>query len=308
MPSNGRDDPFGYVWAPGYTTIEGRAVLVTALPYGKGGLSHPSEERPVASVAPFAQKNFYRELAERLKTLRCRLAAEAGRKTEEFRVFCNSRLPEKRLAVEAGLGVRGKNGLVIIPGAGSLFVLGGLLFPEGLPPGGRMEREPAEDFSLCGDCELCMRACPVSAIGPPGFVNRDRCLQAYAADPRPLPEEFRDAWGTILYGCGICQEVCPCNGKSPPAAECERGRIGADVPVEAVLSSGDAELRKKLFRGTVLDRGWISPIALKRNAIVAAVHQGAVRILPLVEGYRNHPEPLLREIAEWATARLRRGP
>ncbi len=307
IPSIGRIGHVGSVWPPGYTTYEGHAVLVTALPYGRGEPSHPSAERPVAGIAPFAQKNFYRELAERLKDLRGRLAAESGRKAEEFRVFCNSRFPEKRLAVEAGLGVRGRNGLVIIPGAGSLFVLGGLVFPEGISPGGGTGREPMEDFSLCGECDLCMRACPVSAIEAPGFVNRDRCLQAYAAENRPLPKDVRDAWGTMLYGCGICQDACPRNEKAPPAAECDRGAIGPDVPVEAVLSAGDEELRKSLFRGTALDRGWISPIALKRNAIVAAAHQGAVGILPLVERYRTHPEPLLAEIAEWAAGRLRRG-
>jgi len=307
IPSISRDGLFGSIWPPGYTIHEGRTVLVTALPYGKGEPSHPSAERPVASIAPFAQKNFYRELAERLKGIRGRLAAESGRKAEEFRVFCNSRLPEKRLAVEAGIGVRGKNGLVIIPEAGSLYVLGGLLFPEGIPPGGGIDRPPLADFSLCGDCDLCMRACPVSAIEAPGFVNRDRCLQAYAAEPRPLPKDVRDSWGTILYGCGICQDACPLNEKPPPAAQCARGAIGPDVPVETILSIGDEELRKKLFRGTTLDRSWISPIALKRNAIVAAVHQGAVGILPLLERYRTHAEPLLGEIAEWAAGRLQRG-
>ena len=162
-----------------------------------------------------------------------------------------------------------------------------------------------KDFSLCGSCELCMKACPVSAIETSGVVDRDRCLQSYAGTFRPLPPEIREAWGTMLYGCEICQDVCPWNEKVPPAAECNLGVVGPGVSLEEILKIPDQDLRKKLFQGTVLDQGWISPLALKRNAIIAAVHQKAFGILPLLAPYRSHPEEILRETAEWAWNRLR---
>ena len=106
--------------------------MMSALPCGRGEEAFPSAEYPVGSLAAFAQKNFYRELTQRLK----RLLSLAGKDSSGYktaakgaRVFCNSRLPEKQLAVRAGLGAQGKNSLVIIPGAGSLVVLGGIFIP-----------------------------------------------------------------------------------------------------------------------------------------------------------------------------------
>ena len=121
--------PVPFIPSPGYVLYDGALALVTALPYGKGEEAKPSQDHPLGTLAAFAQKNYYREHVRRLKQYAKILAGITGVEPKKIRIFSNSRLPEKRLAVEAGLGSRGKNSLVIIPGAGSLAVLGGLLCP-----------------------------------------------------------------------------------------------------------------------------------------------------------------------------------
>ena len=284
------------LYPPGFTRYGEARVMITALPCGRGEDAAPNAENPVGSIAGFAQKNFYRELVTRLRSL-LRRAGETVAK--EARIFCNSRLPEKELAVRAGLGFAGKNSLLIIPGAGSLFVLGGILFPGA---SGDTPKPPAalEADGMCGNCEACIAACPTGAIKEGGRIDLTLCIQAHAAQVRSLPSVVRDAWGIRLYGCGVCQDVCPHNDAPPPCAQTACGHIGPSVSLAKILAAGDTKLRKALFKGTTLDVSWISPVAIKRNAIIAAAHQKAHVLLPVLERYRRHTHPLLRETAVWA--------
>ncbi|MDR1933820.1 MAG: iron-sulfur protein [Spirochaetales bacterium] len=285
------------LWAPRFTRHEGKTLMISALPCGRGKEARPDSGHPVGSIAAFAQKNYYRELVERLRRL-LRLR-RGGEEPAGARIFCNSRLPEKDLAVRAGLGVQGKNSLIIIPGAGSLFVLGGIVFPH------MQTREnsapdclPADQ--VCGGCDACIRACPTGAIRKEGGIDPGLCIQAFTAEERPVPPEVRKKWGITLYGCRICQEACPHNARAPQAAETAYGHIGPAVALEPILSCPAQELRKTLFRGTVLDMSWISPIALKRGALFAAAHQKAPRLLPLIKDHTRHEHPLLREASRHA--------
>ena len=282
------------------TRFEGSPVLITALPYGRGKTAVEDSIRPVASIAPFAQKNFYRECTERLKGL-LRAVPDAG-----GRVFCNSRLPEKKIALRSGLGSLGKNSLVLLPGKGSLFVLGGIVFSPGarFTPPDSSAGVPVPGLA-CGPCRACMTACPTGAITEPGRVDRCRCIQGLASEALPLPPAFLEKWGTVLYGCRICQDVCPLNRGAPPPAETAFGDIGPSVEISRILSFTDEGLRKGLFKGTALDMGWISPAALKRNAITAAAHQNAEGLLPVLKEYENHPHPAVSGAARWAVRRIR---
>lgn len=297
-------------------------VMMSALPYGGGGEDAPDPDNPVGVLAPFARKNFYREMTLRLRAL----AASAGEGPGEtpgearrrarvealpaHRIFCNSPLPEKELAVASGLGRAGKNSLVYLPGEGSLFVLGGIFFPSperSLSPGTGPPFRPVplpEPGEICGACDACIRACPTGAIRGPGLVLRERCIQGLAADPVRVPEDIRETWGPTLYGCQICQEVCPLNRHPPMAADTGLGVLGAGVPLAAVLEAPEGRLKKTLFRGTVLDRSWISEAALRRNALFAAAHRGSRALLPLVSLYAQGSNPMLREAARWAAARI----
>jgi epoxyqueuosine reductase len=300
------------LWTPRFTLHDGKPLMICALPTGRGLQARPRAEKPVGSIAAFAQKNFYREMTERLRRL-LRLLEDSGFPAGKSgcRIFCNSRLPEKEIALRAGLGAQGKNSLLVIPGAGSLFILGGIVFPEKFPGAGSIVKDARSSGTtedLCKDCAACVRACPVQAISKGGRIDRGRCIQAYTANERMIPPDILAKWGITLYGCQICQEVCPHNRNAPEAAQTEYGRLGPEVPLENILRCHDEELRKNIFSGTVLDRTWISPLALKRNALIAAAHQKAVCLLPLIQDCARHTNPALRETAEWARMLIRGSP
>jgi epoxyqueuosine reductase len=243
-------------------------------------------------------------MVSRLKILVRALAAKESRDRREFRIFCNSPLPEKRFALEAGIGLQGKNSLIYLPGEGSFFILGGILFP----PGAAHPRVPSvqrdRPGEICGSCTACREACPGGAISVPGTIDRRRCIQGRTAVSGPLPPFLRNNWGTVLYGCDICQKVCPLNGNPPDAAETNFGVLGPALPLEKILAPRDGELGKTIFRGTVLDRTWIAETAIKRNAVLSAAALKAMELRPLIEPYGKHPEEGLREAALWALGRL----
>ena len=222
---------------------------------------------------------------------------------EKKGMFCNSSLPEKRFALESGLGLQGKNSLIFLPDEGSFVVLGGILFPPGSSRSAGPGLPPALPGEICGSCTACMDACPGGAITAPGIIDRNRCIQGLAAEPGPLPAEIREKWGSVLYGCDICQNVCPLNDSPPEPAETEFGVLGPTAALEKILTAREGELRRTVFRGTVLDRAWISESAIKRNAVIGAARNPG-RLLSLIRPYTEHPEAGLREAALWALRRF----
>ncbi len=238
-----------------------------------------------------------------MRALLRRVERETGSPAREARIFVNSRIPEKPLLAASGVGSYGKNGLLIVPGLGSLFVIAGCLLPVRAvtepfrPPCG----EPG--FLPCGSCERCMAACPVGAIVEPGVVDPGRCLQGLAEKPILLASDVMERWGCRLYGCQDCQSACPHNaGLTQRAPRCA-GEVGPSVSLRRVLARGPEGV-KGMFRGTPMGMGRIPPVALIRNALIAAGNRGDPILCEDVERYGGHGEPVLRETARWALARL----
>jgi epoxyqueuosine reductase len=270
-------------------------------------LSVPGD--PHALIAPFSRRDYYREAVGRLKPLLRIVSERSGIDRRRARIFCNSRLPEKPLAVASGLGFMGRNCLVISSGLGSLFVIAGVFLPleaEGSagaePPPGAVEPRIGAG---CGSCRACQDACPVGALARPGFLDEERCLQALAARPVAFSEQTREAWGTRLYGCQSCQEVCPYNQGLREETETTRGELGPSLSIRMLLRLGAPGL-KELLRGTPMGMSWIQPRALLRNALVAGGHSLEGAILADLEPYRRAADPVLREAAEWSARRLGR--
>jgi len=267
-------------------------------------LSVPGE--PHGLIAPFARRNYYREAVLRLRRVAGRLARAAGLARRELRIFCNSRLPEKPLGAASGLGSYGKNALVLAPGLGSVFVIAGIFVPgelSGELPG----PEAAAGAGLavgriCGECRACQDACPVGALQEPGRLDDSRCLQAQAGRHGDLPEELSSAWGFRLYGCQVCQEVCPYNRRLEHETFTVVGELGPSVPLRRVLEPTPEELADAL-RGTALGMSWISKRALQRNALLALAHRVrsgypvAPALRRLLESYRGHRDAVLARAA-----------
>jgi epoxyqueuosine reductase len=207
-------------------------------------------------------------------------------------------LLERDFARRAGLGWFGKNTMLLNKRLGSYFFLGALLLDLELTP------DAAHEAAHCGTCTACLDACPTQAFPAPGQLDARLCISYLTIELRgPIPEGLRPQVGDWLFGCDVCQEVCPWNRKAPAGAEpafAARPDLEAVDPVE-LLGLSEEEFRRR-FRGTALTRSKRG--GLLRNAALVLGNRGDPVALPALRRARADPEPLVREAAEWAIARI----
>jgi epoxyqueuosine reductase len=209
-------------------------------------------------------------------------------------------LLERDFARRAGLGWFGKNTMLLNKRLGSYFFLAALLLDVGLTP------DAPHTAEHCGTCTACLDACPTGAFPRPGQLDARRCISYLTIELRgPIPEELRAPTGDWLFGCDICQEVCPWNRKAPPGME---PALQARPELEKLdcvelLGLSDEEFRRR-FRGTALMRA--KRRGLLRNAAVVLGNTGGSEAVPALERALADPEPLVREAARWALERIRR--
>ena len=264
---------------------------------------------PHTLIAPFARRNYYAEAVARIKRVVRSLCTTYGFSKQAMRIFCNSPLPEKALAVLSGLGSYGKNTLILVPGMGSLFVIAGLFIPADVvgmkssPPVTDQSAATVARFPLCGSCRLCQNACPVNALDEAGRLDESRCLQALCTEPRPFSESHRRAWAFRLYGCQSCQDVCPLNRNLEAEAATRRGDLGPSLPLKQLLSLSAQQFREVL-RASALARSWIPPRTLLRNALLAAGNRRDPVLLQAVTRHCSSPDPLVARAATWALSRI----
>ena len=276
------------------TVAGARSVIVAARPY----LARVEPHRPAgaqARVARYAWVDHYAPLRLGLREIAHRIR-RAGHRAVVF--ADDNSIVDREVAYRAGLGWFGKNANVLLPGAGSYFVLGCIITTAEYQPG-----EPVPDG--CGTCRRCLDGCPTGAIVAPGVVDANRCLAWLVQQPGSFPVEFREALGDRLYGCDDCQEVCPPNRRHdaehpPPPAE--PGAI-AEVDVLELLASTDEELLDRHGRWYVPRR---DPDQLRRNALVVLGNSGATddAVARTLRRYERHRNPMLRRHARWAAGRL----
>ncbi len=274
------------------------SVIVAARPYR--AVDEP--ERPTGAqgrVARYSWVDHYAPLRDGLRAIAARLK-ESGERAVPL--ADDNAIVDREVAHLGGLGWFGKNANLLLPGAGSYFVLGSVITTAEYPAS-----EPVGDG--CGSCTRCFSACPTDAIVAPGVIDARRCLAWLVQAPGSFPVEHRAALGDRLYGCDDCQEACP-----PTIRLGERHRIELtdtpDAPVEAwvdildLLDASDVELLDRHGRWYIADR---DPRWLRRNALIVLGNTGDVddgRTRDVLARYRADPDPILREHAEWASARL----
>jgi epoxyqueuosine reductase len=209
---------------------------------------------------------------------------------------------ERDLAWLAGLGWYGKNTCLINTHRGSYFFIGVLLLTVELA-----YDHPA--FGGCGRCRKCLEACPTGALREPYVLDARRCISYLTIENRgAIPEEWREPMGDWLFGCDICQEVCPFNQPRPHqplrAAPTTEPRLKPrPLPsLEQILTMDEAEFQER-FRGSAIRRAkWRG---LVRNALIVAGNRADPRYRPLIERFLHHPDPMLRSHAEWALKRFK---
>jgi epoxyqueuosine reductase len=272
-----------------------RSLVVGARGYRRA--DPPPPDRPSGAVARYARADHYGELRTGLAAVAGRLEADGWR----TRVLCDDNaLVDREAAHRAGLGWYGKSANLLLEGRGSWFVLGAVVTDAPLPPA------PGPVPDGCGPCTRCIDACPTGAIVAPGVVDARRCLAWLVQAPGSFPVEHRDALGDRLYGCDVCQEVCPPNRmedrRRPPPAGGTRGEAWVDLV--DLLGRSDDQLLARHGRWYVPRR---QARYLRRNALVVLANVGDGRapavVAALAEALAD-PDPLVRGHAAWAAVRL----
>jgi epoxyqueuosine reductase len=261
---------------------------------------------PSGPVARYARGDDYHEvLRERVRELHHWLEAELGHPVHARPYVDSGPVLERDLAQRAGLGWFGKNTMLITPHAGSFLFLASL-FVE-------LELEPSVPFEAdrCGTCTRCLDACPTGALPAPRVLDANRCISYLTIEHREaIPLELRAAMGGLLYGCDICNDVCPWNVKFARDAMLPEftpremftdahDREGTRALAREILMMGPAEYAAA-FRGSAIKRAklWM----LQRNACVVLGNIGTVEDLPVLEAMLIHEHEIVREHAKWALA------
>ena len=271
---------------------ECRSILVLAWPYHP-----PAESKKQARVAAYARGWDYHDvLVEKLRKLVSSLEARMGG-AFPFRLYTDTGpLLERELAQRAGLGWIGKNTCLIDPRHGSYFLLAEALLGIQLVPDAPFAAD------RCGSCSRCLEACPTDCILPDRTIDARRCISYLTIELKgTMPAELRPAVGEWLFGCDICQEVCPWNVRfaGPPSGV----DIGEDDPTAEEILRADAAMIRRRTQGTALRRA--GRRGLLRNAAVVAGNTRAADLVPaLVERLRADDDPIVRSHAAWALGRI----
>jgi epoxyqueuosine reductase len=275
---------------------DARSAVVVGLNYAPAEL--PDTDYRIARYA--LGDDYHQVIRAKLETLLSAIQAVAP---EAQGRICVDSAPvlERDLAWLAGLGWYGKNTCLINTQRGSYFFLGVLLLT--------LELEydtPAEGG--CGTCRLCLDACPTGALTEPYTLDARKCISYLTIELRDsIPESYRAPMGEWLFGCDICQELCPFN--RPRAHQPLRAQPTQEPRLKPrplprlhdILTMDESQFADR-FRSSAIKRAkWRGLI---RNALIVAGNKGDPTLRPLIERYCQHHDPVLRETAQWALARL----
>ena len=237
---------------------------------------------PSGPVARYARGDDYHDvMLARLKTLHAWIDEQVGRHVAGKAYVDTGPILERDLARRAGLGWFGKNTMLINPRAGSFFFLGALLID--------LELAIDEPFEMdhCGTCRRCIDACPTAAILEPRVLDSTRCISYLTIELKgDIPAEFHEAIGDHVYGCDVCQEVCPWNEKFAAASREDAFRPRAAIAAKDartlardLLAMSDEDFRMS-FKGSPMKRAKLR--GLQRNASVVLGNSGASELDPTV--------------------------
>jgi epoxyqueuosine reductase len=250
------------------------------------------------------QHDYHDIMTPRLQELASWLSTEAGAEDAQSRIYVDTgAILERDHAESAGLGFTGKNTMLIDPRRGSFFFLGELLTTALLVPDAQQEKMPT-----CGRCTRCLGACPTAAFPDAYVLDARRCISYLTIELKGwIPLELRPLMGNWIYGCDICQTVCPFNRFSHPAVEtafyppeADPWRVTNPALLE-LLAIDEAGFRDR-FAASPIKR--IKRRGLMRNACVAAGNWGCDEAVPLLIPLLRDAEPLIRGHAAWALRRI----
>jgi epoxyqueuosine reductase len=285
--------------------LEGARSIVAVSLVHDPGIEETSREPAVGTVARYAGGDDYHQVfRERLRAYETELRALAGREIRTKSYVDTGPVLERAHSARAGLGWIGKNTCLIDPELGSYLFLGVVITDLDLRAG-----SPEPDH--CGTCRACLDACPTQAFDAPYVLDATRCLSYATIEQRgAIAEPIREAQGNRVFGCDVCQEVCPWNSRSrrsvPPDPLGLRRRLAPRsewrTPSLEWLLALDEEGWRRATRRTAMRRPGFR--GMLRNALVAAGNSGEPGLIPAVQRHAGGDDPLLADHATWALARL----
>ena len=267
---------------------ECKSILVLAIPYnpplptGEGGVR----------VASYAIGDDYHDiLPQKLQAIVTFIEEQLGHPIPNRYYTDSGPILERELAQRAGLGWIGKNSMLINPLAGSTFFLAEILLG--------IELEPDDAFATdqCGTCTRCITACPTQCILPNRTLDARRCISYLTIENKvDIPEDLRPQIGNWVFGCDICQQVCPWNRFSQPSDPAFEPKIPLPVLASDLLLSSvgfNQRFRKSPVK-RARRRGYL------RNLAVVIGNTGNEKDIPILEQAVRDDEPLVSEHAKWA--------
>ncbi|MGA7027469.1 MAG: tRNA epoxyqueuosine(34) reductase QueG [Candidatus Acidiferrales bacterium] len=310
-----------------------RSLIVVALnynsaqPYSREQAAVLADDPPRGWISRYAWGDDYHELLrEKLNALVARMRGQWPEPFEARAYVDTGPIVERVAAKYAGLGWLAKNTCLINEELGSWLFLGVIITTLELAPSLAPDEAPAAD--LCGNCRLCLDACPTQAFAAPYVLDARKCISYLTIELRgAIPEKLRPQMGNAVIGCDICQDVCPWNRKSPVtqlaafqprevAAKSENGK----EKMESAASLFSPELERlaalsqeefsRIFRGSAIKRAkWRG---LVRNACVALGNarsgqdlKSRARVATLLERLAASSDAVIAEHAQWALRRIR---
>jgi epoxyqueuosine reductase len=283
-----------------------RSVLVCAINYNTAqpySTQVSGSERGWISRYAWSREDYHDSVLRRLRTVEesyrsvCR-----SNGIEDLQTWCyvdTGPLVERVYAKHAGVGWIGKNTCILNQQQGSWLFLGVILSSLALAAD-----LPAPD--RCGTCTRCIEACPTNAFNGPYQLDATKCISYLTIEKRgAIQEEVREGIGRHVFGCDICQDVCPWNRKAPTSESLDfQPREGLVNPSLEWLAGMTAEDFREVFRGSPIRRTKLS--GMRRNAVVAMGNSGDARFGSVLEELSQDEDSVVAEHAEWALRKLRR--
>jgi epoxyqueuosine reductase len=260
----------------------------------------PEDGVPRGRISRYARgTDYHKLLPQRLRALHAMIEADVGRSIEARFLTDHARIVDRAVAARAGLGWYGKNACIIVPGHGSWVMLAELLLDLDLEPDAPLDRN-------CGRCQICLDRCPTGAIVAPYTIDTPTCLSFQTIENRgAIPRHLRPQFGDWVFGCDVCQEVCPYTGAAqdaPDPAFLPQDIENAYPSLHTLLAMSDDAFRQR-YRGTAVLRAKRNGMA--RNAAVVLGNIGTDQDAdPLVAALLEHDAPLVRGHAAWALSRI----
>ncbi len=283
-----------------------RSVVVCAINYNTAqpystqvaDLCEDVQERGWISRYAWSRQDYHKSVMQRLRQVEAALRNASGSDDLITRCYVDTGpIVERVVAKYAGVGWIGKNTCIINQKLGSWLFLGVILSSLELDAG-----LPAPD--RCGSCTRCIDACPTDALIAPYQLDSNKCISYLTIEKRgAIAEELRSGMGRHIFGCDICQDVCPWNRRAPAtsAADFQPRAELVNPGLEWLFEMSEEEFHRT-FRDSPVRRA--KRAGLRRNAVIAMGNSGERKFLPVLDKLASNDDEIVRESAAWATRKL----